>query len=94
MGDFSSKLGRHVITLDNHRFLGHVGWRQDRQTFDAFTANYAPSEELKFKYVCLDERNRIFAEECDVGRYTNLLPLVLVIGFIAFASGIVPEIRS
>src|SRR5690606_27976497 len=27
--------GRQVITFDNHRFVGHVGWRQDRQTFDA-----------------------------------------------------------
>jgi len=29
--------GRQVITLDDHRFIGHVGWRQFRQTFDAVT---------------------------------------------------------
>ncbi len=30
---FTAKVGRQVITLDGHRFVGHVGWRQDRQTF-------------------------------------------------------------
>ena len=29
----TAKLGRQVLTYDNHRFIGHVGWRQDRQTF-------------------------------------------------------------
>jgi hypothetical protein len=36
-GKLSGKIGRQVITMDNHRFVGHVGWRQDRQTFDALT---------------------------------------------------------
>jgi len=36
-GKFIAKLGRQVLTLDNHRYVGHVGWRQDRQTFDAAT---------------------------------------------------------
>jgi hypothetical protein len=31
----TGKAGRQVITLDNQRFVGDVGWRQDRQTFDA-----------------------------------------------------------
>ncbi|RLU02357.1 MAG: hypothetical protein D9N11_09675, partial [Ketobacter sp.] len=25
----TAKYGRQVFTLDNHRFVGHVGWRQD-----------------------------------------------------------------
>lgn len=65
-GGFSSKLGRQVMTLDNHRFVGHVGWRQDRQTFDAFTVNYMPVEDLVLKYGYIDQRNRIFAEERDI----------------------------
>jgi hypothetical protein len=28
-------LGRQRITLDNQRFVGNVGWRQNEQTFDA-----------------------------------------------------------
>ena len=35
-GSFTAKLGRQVINLDNQRFVGAVGWRQDWQTFDAF----------------------------------------------------------
>ena len=30
------KLGRQRIILDNARFIGNVGWRQNEQTFDAF----------------------------------------------------------
>lgn len=30
------KVGRQRIILDNARFVGNVGWRQNEQTFDAF----------------------------------------------------------
>ncbi|MDO8346691.1 MAG: alginate export family protein [Rugosibacter sp.] len=35
--DTKLKYGRQRIVLDNHRFIGNVGWRQNEQTFDAFT---------------------------------------------------------
>ncbi|WP_341210123.1 alginate export family protein, partial [Alteromonas stellipolaris] len=59
------KGGRQVIALDNHRFVGHVGWRQDRQTFDGVTATYAFNEKVNFFYGYLTQRNRIFAEAAD-----------------------------
>lgn len=59
------KGGRQVIALDNHRFVGHVGWRQDRQTFDGVTATYALNEKVNFFYGYLTQRNRIFAEAAD-----------------------------
>ncbi len=31
------RYGRQRINLDNQRFVGGVGWRQNEQTFDAFT---------------------------------------------------------
>jgi len=31
------KLGRQRIILDNSRFVGNVGWRQNEQTYDALT---------------------------------------------------------
>src|SRR5262249_975451 len=31
---FVATLGRQRITLDDQRFIGNVGWRQDEQTFD------------------------------------------------------------
>lgn len=37
VADTTVKWGRQRITLDNHRFIGNVGWRQNEQTFDALT---------------------------------------------------------
>ena len=72
-GSVTAKLGRQVITLDNHRFVGHVGWRQDRQTFDAFSVVYNATEKLSATYAYLGKRNRIFAEDADVDSKDHLL---------------------
>ena len=47
---FTTKLGRQVTTYDGHRFVGYVGWRQDRQKFDALKLAYDASEKLKLSY--------------------------------------------
>lgn len=73
--DLTVKLGRQVITMDNHRFVGHVGWRQDRQTFDALTINYKLSKDLEATYAYLGQRNRIFAEVSDVESKDHLINL-------------------
>ena len=65
-GDITGRLGRQVITYDNHRFIGDVGWRQDRQTFDAARLTYTPSTNLAIDYAFLSQRNRIFAESQDL----------------------------
>lgn len=67
------KAGRQVITLDNHRFVGHVGWRQDRQTFDGVTFAYQPIKDLNLKYGYISQRNRIFAEAKDIDSEDHLL---------------------
>lgn len=36
----SARHGRQRIILDNARFVGNVGWRQDEQTFDATRLDY------------------------------------------------------
>lgn len=69
----SGKIGRQVITMDNHRFVGHVGWRQDRQTFDALTLGYQLNEATKVSYAYLAKRNRIFSDEKDVDAQDHLL---------------------
>ena len=66
------KLGRQVIALNNQRFVGHVGWRQDRQTFDAATVMYAPSKALKTQYSHIVQRNRIFAGSADLDTSDHL----------------------
>ena len=72
-GGFTAKVGRQVITLDGHRFVGHVGWRQDRQTFDAVSFTYAPNKALKLFGAQLSQRNRIFAEEANIQSEDTLL---------------------
>ncbi len=67
------KAGRQVIALDGHRFVGHVGWRQDRQTFDAVTVSYKASDSLNVFYGYITQRNRIFAEAADVDSKDHLL---------------------
>lgn len=72
---FTFKVGRQVITHDGHRFIGHVGWRQDRQTFDAATAIYAPTDKFKAQYSYITQRNRIFGEFADLDAKDHLLNL-------------------
>jgi len=69
------KAGRQIITLDGHRFVGHVGWRQDWQTFDAVSVNYKVSEKVNAFYAYVTKRNRIFAEAADLDSKDHLLNL-------------------
>ncbi|QDP00140.1 alginate export family protein [Thalassotalea sp. PS06] len=68
----TAKLGRQVITLDNHRFVGHVGWRQDKQTFDAATLVYGGIDKLTMQYSYITKRNRIFADQRDLDSKDHL----------------------
>ena len=77
-GGFTAKIGRQVITLDNHRFVGHVGWRQDRQTFDAVSVTYAPNDKIKIFGAQLSQRNRIFAEEANLQSDDTLINACLL----------------
>lgn len=72
--EFTAKIGRQIITLDGHRFVGHVGWRQDRQSFDAATFVYA-TDKLTGSYSYIAKRNRIFAEAKDLDSKDHLLNL-------------------
>lgn len=67
------KAGRQVIALDNHRFIGHVGWRQDRQTFDGVSTHYALNDKVELFYAYLNQRNRIFAEAADIDSSDHLI---------------------
>lgn len=55
-------LGRQRINLDNQRFVGSVAWRQDEQTFDAFTANYQGVPDWSFYYAYINRVNGIASE--------------------------------
>lgn len=70
---FTAKIGRQIITLDGHRFVGHVGWRQDRQSFDAATFIYNATDKLTGSYSYIAKRNRIFADDKDFDSKDHLL---------------------
>lgn len=51
-------LGRQRIALDNQRWVGNVGWRQNEQTFDAIALRWTPSPSLTASYHWLDKVHR------------------------------------
>jgi len=53
------KLGRQRIILDNARFVGNVGWRQNEQTFDAFNITYESIADVKFSLIHIAQINTI-----------------------------------
>jgi hypothetical protein len=56
---FKARLGMQRIVHAAQRFIGGVAWRQNEQTFDAFTASYADDAfSLDYSYVW--NVNRIF----------------------------------
>jgi hypothetical protein len=56
-------VGRQVINLDNQRFIGAVGWRQNEQTFDAASFNVKPNHDFGFYYAYINRINTIFGSE-------------------------------
>lgn len=60
------KLGRQKLVLDNSRFVGNVGWRQNEQTFDAFSATLRPLSNVTVNAAYLTRVNNIFYQEVDL----------------------------
>lgn len=60
--------GRQRIVLDDSRFVGNVGWRQDEQTFDAVRAELAGSA-VKANLVYANQVNRVFGPDSPVGKW-------------------------
>jgi len=61
-----AKIGRQIFTLDDHRFIGHVGWRQNIQTFDAATYSFKAADNTKLTFAYLDAVHRINATSQDL----------------------------
>jgi hypothetical protein len=52
--------GRQRIDLDNGRFVGNVGWRQNEQTYDAASIVVAPSDQTSLSYAHVINVNTVF----------------------------------
>ena len=80
----SVKVGRQIYTLEDQRFIGHVGWRQNIQTFDAATLAFTGIENLDVGGFYFDKVNRINGTNIDIdafgihAAYSLVNPLKLV----------------
>jgi hypothetical protein len=70
---FTAKAGRQALMFDGQRFVGDVGWRQDRQTFDGMMLGYQFTDAFKVDYMYVTQRNRIFADEKDLDTKDHLI---------------------
>lgn len=59
--------GRQAINLDNQRWIGSVGWRQNDQTFDAARLTVKPVEGLALDYLHAWRVNRVFGPDSPQG---------------------------
>lgn len=62
-------LGRQRIVLDDHRFVGNVGWRQNEQTFDAVRVVNESLAPLTVDIAYLNQVNRVFGPDSPQGRF-------------------------
>jgi hypothetical protein len=60
--------GRQRLTLDDHRFVGNVGWRQHEQTFDGLRAQWGtPKIKVDLSYAA--QVNRVFGPDSPQGKW-------------------------
>lgn len=84
------RYGRQRILLDNERFVGGVGWRQNEQTYDSLSVTNTSIPNLTGFLAHLYNVNRITGEDADNGRYhmdSTLLNLKYAIAGVGAVSG-------
>lgn len=64
-------LGRQRINLDDQRFVGNVGWRQNEQTFDSLRLLNKAVAHLTIDLAYISQVNRVFGADSIVGRYNG-----------------------
>ncbi|MFZ9053741.1 MAG: alginate export family protein [Woeseiaceae bacterium] len=66
--DWKYRFGRQRILLDNQRFVGGVGWRQNEQTYDALTLNTRAISKTTLSYSYVNYVRRIFGQSVPAGK--------------------------
>lgn len=67
----TATLGRQKLILDNARFVGDVGWRQNQQTFDALVVQDKTFGRTTLTYAYVDQVNRVFSRRHPQGRWDS-----------------------
>lgn len=68
--DTEFRLGRQEITFRDapfHRFVGNVLWRQNHQSFDAFSLTNTALADTKISYAYINKVNTIFGDDLTAG---------------------------
>lgn len=65
--DTKVTLGRQRIILDDSRFVGNVGWRQNEQTFDGLRVQNTSFGDLSIDVSYVNQINRIFGDDSPIG---------------------------
>ncbi|MEW6073433.1 MAG: hypothetical protein AB1726_12695 [Planctomycetota bacterium] len=63
------RLGRQTILLDNQRHVGNVGFRQNDQTYDAFTVNNTYFADVKLFYGYIQNVNTILGADAPMSSH-------------------------
>jgi hypothetical protein len=64
--DTEIQVGRITLNLDNQRFVGAVGWRQNNQSFDGATATIEALQGWTFHYSFLDRQRAVTGADIDM----------------------------
>lgn len=80
------RYGRQRILLDNQRFVGGVGWRQNEQTYDAFSIANKTIRYTNIFYAYVTNVNRIFGEANPIGDQDQKTHL-LNVSYAGFGAG-------
>lgn len=67
--DTTITLGRQRLILDDSRFVGNVGWRQNEQTFDGLRVQNTSVGDLRVDLTYLNRINRIFGDDSNGGEW-------------------------
>jgi hypothetical protein len=59
------RLGRQKIAYDNHAFVSNGNWRQNWQTYDAFSITNKAVTGLTLNYAYVSQVNRLFGSNAD-----------------------------
>lgn len=70
--DLSAMIGRQRILIDDQRFVGNVGWRQNEQTFDSARLDGGVGG-LRATYIYIDHVNRILGPNSNWNSDSHML---------------------
>jgi hypothetical protein len=71
LADTTITFGRQRINLDDQRFVGNVGWRQNEQTYDGLRVVNKSIRNLTVDVTYFDQVNRVFGKDSPVGRFNG-----------------------